>query len=229
MRIFLSILIGVIIGFFSVYLSKDGWNFQAVYNVIQEPLIIFTFFIIFFTIVKSLSLKNNLIRLSKLEVDGEEEDLVDDQLYEKSRQYSMYSGIGGILSLSSLAMVAILDFPTAYYVIAFLSIVLTMYLQYTLPKLFRTIYPTRPYPSINDKKYQEKILAMADEGERHIILVALYKSYHLIIMLTFLGIAVSLFYSVITNTSQLFSIIVLTIILLTSTISYATAIKREKK
>lgn len=228
MRIFLSMLIGGIIGFFSVYLSKLGWNFQAVYDVIQEPLIIFIFLVICIISIKSFSLKDQLIRLSKLEVDGEEEDLREDQLYEKSRLYSMYTAIGGILALSSLATVAILDYPTIYYIIAFLSIVLTAYLQYTLPKLFRTIDPSRSYPSINDKKYQEKILAMADEGERQVILAALYKSYHLIIMLITFGIAISLFYSVVTNTSQLFSIIVLTVILLVSTISYAKAIKREK-
>ena len=223
MRIILGAIIGGIVGFLTVYISKEGWDFTYLYNL-ATPAIILTFFIIIFTVIKSTLLRKELITLSKLEVEGEEEDLLDDKLYEKSRLFSLYSVVGGILALSSLATVAILDYDIPYFIIALILVTVTTSIQYLIPSLYTKIYPERPYQSFNDPKYAAKILDMADEGERQIILVALYKSYNLISMLATFGIVASLIYSIITNTSQLFSIIMLTIILIASNWKYSKSI-----
>jgi len=223
MRIILGAIVGGIVGFLTVYISKEGWDFTFLYHL-ATPTIICTFFIILFIIIKSILLRQELIHLSNLEVKGEEEDLLDDKIYEKTRLFSSYISIGGVLTLSTLATVAILDYEPPYIIIALVLVTIITCIQYLLPSLYTKIYPDRPYPSFNDPNYAEKILEMADEGERQIILVALYKSYNLISMLATFGIVASLIYSILTNTSQLFSIIMLTIILIASNWKYSKSI-----
>jgi len=223
MRVLLGAIIGGIVGVTTAYISQKGLDFSFLNNL-TTPAIIVSFLIILFLIIKSILLRKELIHLSNLSVEGEEEDLLDEKLYEKSRLYSLYSAIGGVLTLSTLATVAILDYETPYIIIALVLVAIVTCIQYLIPSLYTKIYPDRPYPSFNDPKYAEKILEMADEGERQIILVALYKSYNLISMLATFGIVISLIYSILTNTSQLFSIIMLTIILIASNWKYSKSI-----
>jgi len=63
----------------------------------------------------------------------------------------------------------------------------------------------------NRQEYEEKLLAISDEGEKHVMLIGFYKSYNLMSVALLIAIVLTTFYSISTDHSQLFSIKVMSL------------------
>ncbi|MCF1686197.1 DUF3169 family protein [Tetragenococcus halophilus] len=94
-------------------------------------------------------------------------------------------------------------------------------------KLVNKLYPERNLPQPSDKNYTDKLLLASDEGERHIMTTALYKTFSLTQVGIFFGIFLLIVYSMLTGESQIFSIIILGIIMILSNTKYYSEIKEK--
>ncbi|NLK11948.1 MAG: DUF3169 family protein [Staphylococcus equorum] len=93
--------------------------------------------------------------------------------------------------------------------------------------LINIIYPDKDLPEPGDKKYNQKLLAASDEGELFIMTKALYSSWTLTSMLLFFAMIMMIFYSFVTDESQIFSIVIIGLIMIISQLKYSYEI-REK-
>ncbi|GMA53647.1 hypothetical protein GCM10025857_50040 [Alicyclobacillus contaminans] len=156
-----------------------------------------------------------------------DEDSYDKYRYNKHNEIQIYSIIGFVLSLVSLAIPLI-----TYYnlpVILFSSTVYIMSLIFLIKttRLVSKLYPERNLPQPSDKNYTDKLLLASDEGERHIMTTALYKTFSLTQVGIFVGILILIAYSMLTGESQIFSIIVLGLLMIVSNMKYYSEIKEK--
>src|SRR5699024_9162995 len=93
--------------------------------------------------------------------------------------------------------------------------------------LINIIYPDRNVPERGEKKYNQKLLAATDEGELFVMAKALYISGALTSALLFFAMILMIFYSIITEESQIFSIVIIGLIMIINQLKYAYEI-REK-
>ena len=94
--------------------------------------------------------------------------------------------------------------------------------------LFIRKYDAR-YPKIGEKQYTEKLLALMDDGERHITLVSMYKVYTINTMLLSLAIMLLGIMSIGTGMNHTLSIIVLLIILSYNVFGYHFKVRKFYK
>ncbi|KIX90240.1 hypothetical protein TP70_08645 [Staphylococcus microti] len=111
-----------------------------------------------------------------------------------------------------------------YVVIAFIlaSVGSTQY------GLFIRKYDAR-YPKMGEKQYTEKLLALMDDGERHITLVSMYKVYTINTMLLIIAIMLLGIMSIGTGMNHTLSIIVLLIILSYNVFGYHFKVRKFYK
>jgi hypothetical protein len=93
--------------------------------------------------------------------------------------------------------------------------------------LLPVVYPDQNLPGFSEKNYAEKPLEVSDEGERHVMHIGLYKSYNVFTLALVIAILLATFYSISSGTSQLFSIIVMVIVLLLGHGKYCLAIRNK--
>lgn len=93
--------------------------------------------------------------------------------------------------------------------------------------LVNLIYPERNLPEVGDKKYNQKLLAASDEGEIYIMAKALYSSWSLLTLMLFSAMILMIFYSFVTEESQIFSIIIIGLIMIISQLKYSYEIKEK--
>lgn len=111
-----------------------------------------------------------------------------------------------------------------YVVIAFIlaSVGSTQY------GLFIRKYDAR-FPKMGEKLYTEKLLALMDDGERHITLVSMYKVYSINIMLLIIAIMLLGILSIGTGMNHTISIIVLLIIFAYNVFGYQFKVRKFYK
>jgi len=172
-------------------------------------------------------LRTQIVSLNNLQVDGEQEDEVDAQKYRKFSDMSLSLQISSTLAIVGMSMSLML--ASAIY-LAFVGVVM-IFASYILGiwmmNIVQKMYPERNLPKITEEKYAEKLLAKSDEGEKHVMLHGLYKSYNLVNILLVLGMIATAIYSMVTEQSQLFAIILMGIILIAVNSRYMFAIRNK--
>lgn len=96
-----------------------------------------------------------------------------------------------------------------------------------LPGLTKKMYPERDLPSLSDKQYAEKLLNVSDDGEKHVMLGGLYKTHITMNSLLLGAIVLLLFYSMASDSSQLFSIFIIVGILAITNTQYLFSIRNK--
>ncbi|WP_462421357.1 DUF3169 family protein [Salinicoccus sp. Marseille-QA3877] len=154
-------------------------------------------------------------------------DAYDIYRYNKYNDLQVINTMAMMLSIIALSIFMIIEFHFIWVLISGVTYLVTLYLTIVQSGIISSLYPDRDLPKPGDKKYAEKLLAASDEGERHIMLNGLYKTHNFVQMGLFLGIVILIFYSIITGESQIFSIILIAVILIISQLKYSMEI-REK-
>lgn len=176
--------------------------------------------------VFSFIIAKKIKKIANKELVGEAEDEAEEVMNKLLYDFSFGTNIGAIIAIVAMSLsVMAMNFTLiiAGIVASFFSYYMTSYMM-TLMKL---AYPERELPEISDKDFSKKLLEASDDGERHIMLQGLYKVYsfaNAAFLFAIMGLAL---YSLLTDDSQLFSIIVISIILVTMNGMYLISVRNR--
>lgn len=225
MKVFGQMLIGAVVGFFGMYilLSSENNAFLLPATAITMVLIIISLIGTMVSLIMIVQIKKR----SKEQVVGEAEDERDRLLYTKFSDATMAASIGMILGVSSISVSVITDQEMWMIISAGVVLIINMIVYPFVTATIKYVYPDREMPPSGDKEYGKKLLAMADEGERHIMLEGLYKVFFSINALLPMAIILLMFYSVATGDSQLFGVIVITLIFIFVNTRYLFSIRNK--
>lgn len=224
MKLIAQALMGAIVGFFAtlailkgdIALSLARFSFELNLFLLVAGALLIIGSTIYYIQFKQAAQK---------EVSGEEEDALDDWKYNRFSDISMAMHATLITNLLFTCTSTLTEQPLWMISISGLFLVISLVLSFIKPTLIRIMYPERSFPSPNDKDYSKKLMEISDEGERHVMLQGLYKSFNSVNSLLMLGILLLLFYSLASGASQLFGITVIAVILLFTNIQYILSVK----
>lgn len=168
-----------------------------------------------------------LLTISKDYTKYMDEDSYDKYRYNKHNEIQIYSIVGFVLSLISLSIPLITYYRLAVFLFSSIIYIISLVFLIRSASLVSILYPERNLPQPSDKNYTDKLLLASDEGERHIMMTALYKTFSLTQIGIFVGILLLIAYSMFTGESQIFSVIVLGIIMIVSHMKYYSEIKEK--
>ncbi|ATP41488.1 hypothetical protein CSE16_16235 [Solibacillus sp. R5-41] len=219
MRVLKQLGYGALIGGFLGYVLLGGSFTLPIYDFSTETMVIFaiiSFFLCIFSLIRLATIKKKASQT----LYGEEEDLRDDWLYKKYSDVSLASSTALILSIVILCIGVITEEVFPLIIISLILVFFSSIVSIMTGNSMRYVYPDRNLPNQNDKNYMNKLLEAADEGERHIILNGLYSAYNLMYVLLIFALVLFMVYSVLTGESQLFSILVISLILISINAQY---------
>jgi len=96
-----------------------------------------------------------------------------------------------------------------------------------MPHLMQLVYPERNMIPSTSKPDAESVLNIADDGEKHVILDGLFKSQNLLNFGLIFAIALSVTYSIISDDTQIFSIILMSAVLLAVNVKYQLVVRNK--
>lgn len=217
-------IIGGIAGFFGAIFTLmiiNDITINQTYIFIGLAALITLF--ILFSIISTFQIKAAV----KKEVTGDEEDELDRKLYVKSSDVGMVINSAIVLTVILISMTVVKQMHYAFVLLSILLAVISIGLQYYQAALFKQMYPERDMPSINDPDYAEKLVNIADEGERFVMLQGMMKAFNMYTLLLILGIIFSTIYSVFSADGQMFSITLMGLILIISNTVYFLTIRKK--
>ena len=225
MKQIIFIILSAAVGFFTAILVLN--NFSINFNEYAEPIQIGLIVLIVALLLLSLIKYKKIKDLSKKEVEGDEEDEVDVLKYKGFTDFTLLTTFSLILSILLVAVSLIIKSEMFYVVFGIVAVVVSFLISILTTNLLKIAYPDREMPSVSDKDYAEKLLAISDEGERHVMLIGLYKAYYFVTFALIIAIIVSTLYSISSGQTQLFSIIVMSIVLILTHWKYGMAIRNK--
>lgn len=225
MKQIIFIILSAAAGFLTSILVLN--NFSIDFNLYAEPIQIGLLVIIVVLLLLSLIKFTQIKNLSKKEVVGDEEDEVDILKYKGFTDFSLFSNSSFVLSILTVCISAITNSEMIYVVLGIAAVIVSYIFSILTTYLLKWAYPDREMPKVSDKKYADKLLAISDEGERHIMLIGLYKSYYFVTFALVIAIILATLYSVSSGHSQLFSIIIMSIVLLLTHGKYGLSIRNK--
>lgn len=225
MKTLKQLLVGGAIGFIVTFTVLKGFTFD--FSKYADTVVLSLFVIIVILLGLSLLLYRQISNLNNTAYEGDEEDEVDVKKYKKFTDYSLFIHSSLTLSLLALTISIIVTKSTVFIILSISALIVCNLFMTFMHHLMKLVYPDRNLPSLSAPNYTEKLLEVADEGEKHVILNGLYKSYSLLSIALVVAIAVATFYSISTDNSQLFSIIAMCIVLLIVNGKYLLAIRNK--
>ncbi|MFJ5770258.1 DUF3169 family protein [Psychrobacillus sp. NPDC093180] len=225
MKTVIQILICAAIGFIvSISMLK---NFTFDFFKYADIIVLTLLIIIFILLVVSFILFRQVKKLHHTEADGDAEDEADLLIYKKYTDFNFFVQSSMVLSVLVLCTTLITLQNIFFVILAIFTMILSYLFTMFMTNLIQLIYPERQIPKISDSNYAEKLLDISDDGEKHVMLIGFYKSYHLLNVALFIAIVLSTFYSISTNHSQLFSIIAMCIVLIIVNGKYCFSIRNK--
>jgi len=212
MKTVIKVLICAVIGFVVATLMLN--NFTLDFMKYADVIVITLLVTIFTLLGVSLILFRQIKKLHDTELTGDEEDEVDLVMYKKFTDYTFYVQSGLVLSVLVLCTSVIASQSIFFTIISIVTIMLSYMFTLYMTSLIQLIYPERNIPNFSEPNYDEKLLEISDEGEKHVMLVGFYKSFNLMSVALLIAIILATFYSISTDQSQLFSIVVMSLVLI---------------
>jgi len=227
LNLVLRMLVGGTIGFFLMYwvLSSplEGIAFSEYSLWVNGFLLVVLIGLLLLSFIRY----RKIHRLLNQPLTGDAEDLADQQMYRWFSDGTLSLNLVLPLSLTVVSVNLVLDQQPSLVVTGFIVMVVGLIGSIRFQTLVQQMYPERNLPDISETDYALKLLAASDDGEKHVMLEGLYKTHSLVNMLLIVGIILLLFYSLSTSSSQLFSIFVITAILMVSNAKYYLAIRNR--
>lgn len=227
LNLVLRMLVGGAIGFFLMYwvLSSPlkGIAFSEYSLWVNGFLLVVLIGLLLLSFIRY----RQIHRLLNQPLTGDAEDLADQQMYRWFSDGTLSLNLVLPLSLTVVSVNLVLDQQLSLVVTGFIVMAVGLIGSIRFQMLVQQMYPERNLPDISETDYALKLLAASDDGEKHVMLEGLYKTHSLVNLLLVVGIILLLFYSLSSSSSQLFSIFVITSILVVSNAKYYLAIRNR--
>lgn len=230
MKFTLKMLIYGAIGFAVGYLTLEllygrntGDTLDIFYFWFSIAMIVLTILLLIYAFVR----RRQLIKLTKDENRQMNEDDFDAYSYNAFNVISVATAVPLVLSLMSLAIQTMAAESVWLILLTIVLLITSITMNLRASMLANIIYPDRNLPEVGDKKYSQKLLAASDEGELFVMAKALYSSWTLTTTMLFFGLILMTFYSIITSESQIFSIIIIGLVMIINQLKYSYEIKEK--
>jgi|SRR5699024_9958333 len=220
-----QLLIGGVVGFIGAYLLMTVATMDL--SIYTNTMVIGLYIIVFMLLGWSFILHRQIKKLSRSDFQGEEEDEANALMYRKNSDYSLFAQSGLVIAILALSIAVITNQSLPLILIGIVMVIASYWFSVFFIRLARTVYPERNLPKFSDPKYAENLLEAADDGEKYVILLGLYKSYNLLNIILIFAIIGSTGYSIATGKSQIFSIVLMSIALLLVNGRYLLAIRNK--
>lgn len=230
MKFLLKMLLYAAIGFAAGYLTLEllyGRNSEGLLETIYFWLSIVMIVLAAALLVYAFIRRKKLIKMTKDNNRKVDDDDFDVYSYNTFNVVTVATAVPLVLSLMALAIQALAAESPWLVALTIVLVFVSMFMSFQASALVNIIYPDKDLPEISDKKYAEKLFAASDEGEIFIMAKALYRSWTLTSTMLFFALIFMIFYSFITEESQIFSIVIIGFIMIISQLKYAYEI-REK-
>ena len=226
-KVLLYALLGAVIGFISSYaFASDSlfsnWSLDEIAMPITLLLLTITALFLLFIPVFYMQIKKK----ASITLEGDAEDERDSWIYNKFGDLSLAASSSIIIALTAASIAIITDQSMALMITALVLLIISIPSTLIPNSLMKIVYKDRDMPSPNEKDYTKKLMAAADEGERHVMLEGFYGSFQLMNILLPLSILLLMFYSEVSGDSQLFAIILIGIITITINTRYFLKIRQ---
>ncbi|SDG83818.1 Protein of unknown function [Planococcus glaciei] len=219
-------LVGGIVGFFGMYFALS-LDFTSDFSIFGLELTLFITGIAVLLLVFTMVTIQRVKRKAKLQLRGEEEDELDSKQYKSFSDITLGSVVAMVLSVVATAIAVITEQPIWVVVAAGATLIGAIVISIITPGLIKLIYPERDLPKPGEKDYAKKLLAVSDEGERHVMLEGLYRTHNTMNLALFIALLLLMIYSVSTGVSQLFAIFVVALILIIANVQYTFSIRNK--
>lgn len=220
-------IIGGVVGFGSAYAIL---HFRDM-NMSEYIFVYVALAVVAGLLIWSVSSYREVKRIYHTTYTGEEEDEADQRKYQKSSDFTVAFHSAIVLAMITVAVTLIQKTSIALIIAAMIVLVASLIVGSFMNKISEYLYPDRELPKADSEKsgdeYLDAMLEMADEGERFIILQGLYKSHNLLNILLIGGIILATTYSVFGESSQLFSIIMMGVVLIAGNVKYQRSIRNK--
>ena len=221
-RLLLIFFIGFMTGLFGI--PQTDWSIEN----FAEPLIFIlatiTIFLTILTVVYIIIIKQK----AKIIVTGEEEDRREEWLYKKYYELCFLTFSGFVFAITTNIFIVGTNFKYNTPLILLISVLMlpSFIILFLSFKLEKVVYKNREIPSLTDKDYMQKMIALADEGERYIAFEGLYKAFNRMNALLLISIFLLSIYWNATGDTQLFSILLIAIVMIIVNASYLLKVRK---
>ena len=226
MRVVISSLLGAVVGFTFMYVAlfvEPEFDFLA--YAFEGTIALLSLTLV--NLIMTMVMMGSMYKKSKATLTGDAEDNRDEWLYKKYTDTNMVSTGAIVTAIATLSISIITNQSFWLIVTPLVAIIVVSVLSVILASLLNSFYPNRELPGVSEKNYATKLLAASDEGERHVMLEGLYKSYTLLNTMLLGSMAILLVYSIFTGSSQLFAIFFVGVVLLVSNARYYLSIRNQ--
>lgn len=230
MKTILKMLLYAAIGFAAGYLTLEllyGRSSEGLLETVYFWLSIVMIVLAAALLVYAFIRRRKLIKLTKDSNRKINDDDLDVYSYNTLTIVTVATAVPLVLSLMALAIQTLAAENVWLIVLTIALLFVSMFMSFQASALANIIYPEKNLPEISDKKYSEKLFAASDEGEIFIMAKALYRSWTLTTTMLFFALIFMIFYSFVTSESQIFSIVIIGLIMIINQLKYAYEI-REK-
>lgn len=230
MKFILKMLLYGAIGFAAGYLTLEllyGRNseglLETIYFWLSNAMIALAIALLVYAFIR----RRTLIKMTKSDNRKMNDDDFDVYSYNTFNIVTVATAVPLVLSLVALAIQTMAAENVWLIVLTTVLLFVSVFMSFQASALVNIIYPDKELPEPSDKKYAEKLFAASDEGEIFIMAKALYRSWTLTSTMLFFALIFMIFYSYITTESQIFSIIIIGLVMIINQLKYAYEI-REK-
>lgn len=156
-----------------------------------------------------------------------DEDELDRYMYRKYADTSLSIQTGLVLSILVMGVAIIQQTDAWIYIASGITMIAALLFLFLLPTLLPVMYPERNLPSSNEPDFADKLLRVSDEGERHVMLEGLYKTFNTMNATLLIGLIVLMMYSISTGDGQIFGMVVIAATLIISNVKYVLSIRNK--
>lgn len=224
----ISLLVGGVAGFtitFAIMMGKDqvreAWNHPVnliLYIVLAMIVALLAIGLLFIGKIRTLNSQT---------FDGEQEELMEEYKYKKVADLNIAANISIVLSILAVAISILMTNNTLLQIgFIILFIASCIILAYGV-NFVRLSYPERNIPRIQTKNYEQKLMDSMDDGEKYVTLQGLFKSYQLFNLFMLTGIILAVAFSYFSEQSQIFSIVLMCLVLLVVNTSYLVVVRNK--
>lgn len=226
MRLVFQMIAGAAVGFILMYLALS-MNFSSDFSGFAFAFTLLLLGITILLLVLGMVSIVQMNKKAKMTLSGDEEDERDRWQYKRYSDTTLGGTVALVLSIVSLGVAVITEQPIWLLVVVMVTTLAASLLTTVVPAMIKVIYPDRKLPNVAEKDYAKKLLAASDEGERHVMLEGLYRTFTTLNVTLLLALVLLIVYSVGTGVSQLFAIFVIALILIIANAQYLFSIRNK--